>query len=1136
MRYGWVIALLVAIWTPCCGGGTVSHDGSDATGAVDDVEADRSVAAEEIDSPLADLAFLTDIEETYLPDVVVEDLAIDLPEGGEFGDSCEDDSDCLSGLCYPSVDGGFCGVTCSAGDCPTDWVCMLVPWWEDGLESICVPPEPHSLCQPCMASEECISSLSDTFGERCLKYGVLGNFCASSCATDDDCPGGYECEDWFDVEGEAFAGCKLKVGECGCSVWAVAKNEGTGSSTKCILGNDFGSCFGERHCTEDGLTECAGAFAAQEICDGIDNDCDGMVDEKLGGGECSVESDAGVCFGTLVCQEGVEICDATIPTDEVCDGIDNNCDGEVDEGFPDTNGNGIPDCAELDSDEDGLPDVTDNCPLVANPGQEDYEQDGVGDLCDDDDDNDGAPDAEDCEPMNDTVFPAKEEKCNGYDDNCDDEVDEGYPDSNGDGTADCMEDDSDGDAVFDYEDNCPDVANPGQQNSDDDELGDACDDDDDNDDTVDSEDCAPTDPEINPDALEVCDGIDNDCNDETDEGYPDSNSDGIADCMEPDSDEDGLFNYEDNCPDIANPLQEDFDNDEQGDVCDDDDDGDGTVDGEDCAPMDVTIPGEEICDQVDNDCDGLVDQNTDGNGCTIENELGTCLGVDHCIEGQLVCDAAVPAVEVCDGTDNDCNGDTDEGLGDTTCGLGECVHTVANCLNGDLAICDPLEGSLDEACDGLDNDCNGDTDEGLGDTTCGLGECAHTVANCVDGEVVICDPLEGSLDEVCDGLDNDCNGESDEALGDTTCGLGECTHSVANCVNGEVVVCDPLEGSLDEACDGLDNNCDGEIDEGFVDSDDDGEPDCLDLDDDNDGDPDLTDCAPLDPAVGSTQEEVCYNDLDDDCSVETPDVCVPVDCKSILADDPAALSGIHVIDPDGGGPVEPFETLCDMETGEGGWTLVARLSDDGALNWVRRYNSEMPETLWFNGQTAGVLEGTDDYKNAAFDQLVLNDLLLTVNVKETGALVYGVWADGIGDGEGPFASQSVWTTPVCTKYSPQAAIKSGEIGSKPGGGYIHGIMFGPHDNISKSTICVRNGHLPGLNDDLANGGSGYSPPETAVIGLGSDASKENTNPNPQGFGNYHNEGRYDFRALVQGKDIYNYGMLTTGNYGLVWVR
>ena len=1230
-----LIAVLALLALTSCGGGTASLGGSDVADGAEVTIEDLANA----DEVVLDVVVPEEVLDVRPDETAPTDIVPDVPPEGEVGDPCESDGDCSSGVCYPAMAGSVCTQGCDGDGCPEGWECIAVTWL-DGEGSLCVPPEPYTLCQPCQTNDECASEFAAEFAERCFKYGVFGNFCASACATDGDCPNGYACEDWFDIDGEPFAGCRLKAGECACSDWGVATYEAQGTDTLCILGNDFGSCYGERHCTEDGLTECAGEFAAEETCDGLDNDCDGMVDEKLGGGECSLENSAGVCYGELVCDEGEEKCDAPIPTDEVCDGMDNNCDGEVDEGFEDINQNGIPDCAELDEDEDGVPDVTDNCVEVANPLQEDFDTDGMGDACDPDDDNDGAPDVQDCEPWDADVAPGAKEKCNGYDDNCDDDVDEGYPDSNGDGIADCMEDDSDGDAIFDYEDNCPNVANPGQQNSDDDELGNACDDDDDNDGTLDDDDCAPTDPAISPAALEVCDGLDNNCDGNVDEGYPDSNGDGVADCMEPDSDDDGLFDYEDNCPDIANALQEDFDEDGLGDVCDDDDDDDGAPDDTDCAPFDAAIPSEEVCDAVDNDCNGEVDEGTDMapcaienefgtcqgsdhcidgqlacdavipalevcdgedndcNGemdegtdnelCTIDNEFGTCQGSDHCIDGQLACDAAIPALEICDGADNDCNGETDEGtdnepcssdnefgsclgsnqcvdgqlvcdaaipaeevcdgvdndcnsetdegLGDATCGLGECEHTVAVCTDGEVVVCDPLEGAVDEACDGLDNDCNGEVDDGFGDSTCGLGVCEHTISNCTDGHEVVCDPLEGATDEVCDGVDNDCNGETDEELGDTTCGLGVCEHTVANCADGEALLCDPMEGSGDEVCDGLDNDCNGEVDESFVDSDDDGAADCIDEDDDNDGDPDLLDCEPLDPHVGPSLEEICYNDLDDDCSEETSDICALADCKAILAADPDAQSGVFAIDPDQEGPGEPFDTLCDMETGGGGWTLVARLSDDGELNWARRYNHEMPDTLWFNGETYGVLEGTDDYKNAAFDLLVLNDMLLTITAKATGLLVYGVWADGIGDGEGPFADQSVWTTPTCTQYKPANAMKSGEIGAKPGGGYIHGLMLGPHDESNNTIICVRNGDLPGLKDDLTSGGSGMVEPEMAVIAIGSDAANAASNPNPQGFGNWHNEGWKDFAALIQGTNIYNYGMLTTSNYGRIWVR
>ncbi len=67
---------------------------------------------------------------------------------------------------------------------------------------------------------------------------------------------------------------------------------------------------------------------------------------------------------------------------EICDGIDSNCNGAVDEGFANTDGDAFADCVDTDDDGDGVPDGTDNCPLVANPTQTDTDNDGIGDVCD----------------------------------------------------------------------------------------------------------------------------------------------------------------------------------------------------------------------------------------------------------------------------------------------------------------------------------------------------------------------------------------------------------------------------------------------------------------------------------------------------------------------------------------------------------------------------------------------------------------------------------------------------------------------------------------------------------------------------------------------------------------------------------
>ncbi len=159
-------------------------------------------------------------------------------------------------------------------------------------------------------------------------------------------------------------------------------------------------------------------------------------------------------------------------------------------------------------------------------------------------------------------------------------------DSDGDGTPDCLDEDDDDDGFPDYLD------------------------------------CAPLDPSVSYGALEICDGLDQNCNLLVDEGFPDSDLDGNKDCVDDDDDDDLIPDWDDNCPVDENPGQEDADGDDVGDPCDPDDDDDGVEDDTDNCPLTPNTPQADAdedgfgdaCDACPDLADGGVDADGDGVG------------------------------------------------------------------------------------------------------------------------------------------------------------------------------------------------------------------------------------------------------------------------------------------------------------------------------------------------------------------------------------------------------------------------------------------------------------------------------------------------------------------------------------------
>ena len=793
------------------------------------------------------------------PDLEVDsgDLLLD-PDDGDVVDpeyeSCDENEDCESLLCILTQEGSVCTEPC-VSECPKGYKCQVASTGSADPFFICLPAY-LTLCFPCNEAKDCTTVPGSPVvyqGIQCISQGEAGSFCGGVCETAEDCPEDFDCQE---ADGPVKQ-CVPVSGECGCS----NLSESLGVTSQCYVEDEDGNrCTGDIQCSEGVLTDCPAALPTVEICDGEDNDCDGDIDNgltvpagDLQGGVCLGSEK--VCGGTEGWQEpNYTLIGAYEDVEQTCDGKDNDCEGTVDNGlvapsadiqlgecagavklclgasgWAEPNYGAIPTyettetlCDGLDNDCDGeVDEVNLYAPLASHQSGV---CEGVTQVC--------AGTEGWVEPDYSTIegYEADETLCDDKDNDCDEVVDEGYLPGGG-----TVYTDTDGNDLAKSE-----ACGVGQCAGGEVVCG--------------ADQVSLTCSTVQNAVPDTCDGFDNDCDPATLDGADDPNigvecdgddSDqckestktcigGILSCLDTDDDDLDICDGVDN---DCNPATADgFGDPQLGTACDGDGDDDLCKEGKrvclggTLSCDDINDPDPDHCDGQDNDCnpatpDGADDPNV-GTDCDGDDSDQCKEGKSICSNGQVTCpDTDDDDPDICDGQDNDCNPLTVDGSQDPDLGANcdgsdadLCDEGIQLCVGGSLSCTDSNDVNLD-VCDGVDNDCDPSTVDGsqdpkLGDACDGddTDQCNEGTKICTGDSLACNDPNTVNV-EVCDGADNDCNpltvdGSQDPQL-NTLCDGDDadlCNEGTKLCAGGSLTCTDSNNVNV-EICDGVDNDC-----------------------------------------------------------------------------------------------------------------------------------------------------------------------------------------------------------------------------------------------------------------------------------------------------------------------------------------